>query len=395
MNLGIVEKVVQYVEENYHNEVSNEIVEKITGKSSGYVRNEFKRIVKISIDEYRVKRELSLIIQEIKDLNLSIKNSNLLPWNTENSFSKSFKSNFNESPMKFIKHYDARKLYPKFDVEKFKNSYDNDTKIIDGLTRKLGNKTKALRYVLSLRPYAFNPMCKFFLLKETDIKDIIIKEKYSQEIKQRFFTGRVPREFYNYYSKLLDKYYDMEKSIIFNQFNNEDIFFSKQYVAVKKSIIYRLLKDTELDSIINYKTNPRNLVTLWYDEIKGETNEKHMCLMPRELANSGIGMMEWAILNNLLIQEQGFREYRTIYEFRDEIEYDYCKPIDKYSEYCNKCDYKGECDEDSDCLIDRLSEKEKAEFEAKPDYEVLTMERLCEEIKKLIIERLVYFDCYE
>lgn len=396
MNLEIVEKVVEYIEDNFHKDISGEIIEKITGKSAGYVRNEFKRIVNMSIDEYRIKRQLSLIVQEIKNSNKNLSNSNLLPWNTKNSFYKAFKNSFGEAPMQFIKHYSELRLQRKFDVEEFKAYYDNDTKIIDGLIRTLGNKTNALRYILSLKPYVLNSISSLFVLSGVDIKEILIKNKYAQDIKEKFFAGKVPRNFYNHHSKLLDKYYDMEKGVAFNQFDRENTLLPKQYILVKKNIINRLLEVVELNSIINYKTKPYNLITLWYEEIKAEQVENDMVAMPNELINSTMGMMKWSILHTLIIQEQGFEKYKTMEELRDDIKYDYCKPIDVFSEYCEWCDYKDQCDDDSDCLyIEELSEEEKEEFYDKPDHEMLTMERLCEEIKELFTTGLIYFNYYE
>ncbi|UZW12835.1 AraC family transcriptional regulator [Clostridium pasteurianum] len=396
MNLDIVEKVVEYIEENYHSHISEEIIETITGKSSGYVRNEFKKVVNIPIDEYRIRRQLSLIIQEMKNINKKLNNSNLLPWNTQNSFSKVFKSNFGEPPMQFIKHYNEHKLQYKFNVKKFKVSYNSDIRIIEGLIRKLGNKTNALIYILSLKPYILNPIDNLFAISGVNIKDILIKTRYAQGIKKNFFAGKVPREFYNNHSKLLDKYYDMKKGISFNQFHNEDTVFHKQYILVKKSIIHRILEYTKLDSIINDKTDPNNLVTLWYEDMRVEESKDGMIAMPNELIESGIGMMKWTILSELVFQEQGFVKYTTMEELRVSIKYDYCKPIDVFKEYCEKCNYRNYCDDDSDCLyIEELSEKEKKEFYDKPDHEVLTMERLCEEIKELFIVGLICFNYYE
>lgn len=48
-NFDIEDSVIEFIEENHHKGISNECIEKITQKSQGYVRNEFSKIVNISI----------------------------------------------------------------------------------------------------------------------------------------------------------------------------------------------------------------------------------------------------------------------------------------------------------------------------------------------------------
>lgn len=396
MNINIVKNLIEYIEENYHSNISNEVIEDITGKSSGYVRNEFKKIVNISVDEYRIRRQLTLIIQEMKNNNKKLNNSNLLPWNTENSFCKAFKSNFNEPPMQFIKNYNEYKLQPKFDIERFNDCYNRDTKTIEGLIRKFDNKTNVLKYIFSLKPYKLNSIDSIFKFSGGDIKYFLIKARYAQEIKKKFFAGKVPKKFYNKHSKIIDKYYDTEKLISLKQFDEKDISLPQGYILVKKSIINRILEKVELDTVINDKTDPKDVVTLWFDEIKSEPVKAGMISMPNDLVESGLGMMKWTILSELIVQEQGFVKYTTMEELRDRIQYDYCKPINIYSEYCESCKFKGDCDNEYECqYIQELSEQEKDEFYDKPDHEVLTIERLCEEIKELFIEGLIYLNYYE
>ena len=62
-----IKKIIEHIEENYHESLSVESIKNITGSSAGYFRNEFSKNVGISLDKYRIRRSLTLIINEIKE----------------------------------------------------------------------------------------------------------------------------------------------------------------------------------------------------------------------------------------------------------------------------------------------------------------------------------------
>ena len=88
-----IKKIIEHIERNYHEPLSEELIENITGSSVGYFRNEFSNNVGISLDKYRIRRSLTLIIKEIKENKSKIVNSNVLPWQNNKSFHEAFKKN--------------------------------------------------------------------------------------------------------------------------------------------------------------------------------------------------------------------------------------------------------------------------------------------------------------
>lgn len=393
MNFEIVERVVQYIDENYHSDITNEIIEEITGFSAGYVRNEFKKIINIPIDEYRAKRQLALIIKEIQELNCDLKNSNLLPWSNENSFTKAFKEKYGITPKRFVKNYQDNVLQARIDVSEKELSYNNDVQTIESLERKLGSKKNALLYIFSLKPYALNGIDLMFALSGVNIKEILIKRKYEQSIGMKLFNGVVPKDSYSNQSKLLETFYDLRilRTLIeqFDSNNDIDKVLSNKYIVVKNNLKKILLESIGLENIINDSTNPCDLLTLWYEDVKLEKVRDDMIYMPNELIDANLSMMKSLILQELVIQEQGLKDYNSMEDLRSELEFDFNKPI---NEECNKCKYKNKCTDDSDCLhYESLNESEREEYFNKPGYEILTIESLCKEIKELIIDGLLYF----
>lgn len=328
MNFEIVKIVIEYIESNYHEGITNDIIEEITGKSAGYVRNEFKKIVELSLDEYRIKRELTLIITEIKEKDQKLSDSNLLPWATTSSFCDAFKNAYGQPPMQFIKDFNQHKLQPMFDIETYELSYSKDAKSIDALIRSKGNKVDALRYILSLRPYYISGINSLFIT-EDNILDILIKFRYQQEIRDKSYVGSIPNDFIKQHKMILEKYYDL--SIKVSYFDKSKLF-SDGYICVKASILKRLLYDDELDNIINTELVPVNLTTIWYDQIKMDKLGDNIVAMPNELIDGKyFTNEEWAILHELVMQEEGHKRYNSIEELRNALVDDYSFAIDRIS----------------------------------------------------------------
>lgn len=397
MNFDIVEKIIQYIEENYHDYISNEIINEQTGNSAGYVRNEFKKVANISIEEYRIRRQLALIIQEIKVSNKNIKDSNLLPWSNESGFTKAFKNKYRLTPKRFINNYRQNLLQGKIDINELMLSYNNDKKTIEDLEGKLGSRKNAFLYILSLRPFIIKFFDNLFIPSDVSIKEILIRRKYTLSIAEDFYAGNIPQDFYSMNSRLLNIFYDVkiirtlsEKLYVKNVGSDVYREYFSKHIVVKDSLKNILLENIEWGEIINEHTSPSDFVTLWYDEIKKEKIEDGMLKVPNELIISNLNMKKF-ILYEILSQEQGQKYYRTMEELRDYLKFDFNKPI--IVDDCTKEIYENECNADSDCLQVR-GEKEKYYY-YKPIHEILTMDRLCQEIKELFIDGLLYFNYCE
>ena len=101
--INIIKKYINYVDENYHSDFTEEDIKNITGYSYQYFNRRFKEIWNMTPQMYRKRRQLTLIALEIKINSSSIKGSDLSPWADNSTFSKAFKREFNMTPSQYIK----------------------------------------------------------------------------------------------------------------------------------------------------------------------------------------------------------------------------------------------------------------------------------------------------
>lgn len=101
--INIIKKYINYVDENYHSDFTEEDIKNITGYSYQYFNRRFKEIWNMTPQVYRKRRQLTLIALEIKSKSGSIKGSDLSPWADDNTFSKAFKREFDITPSEYIK----------------------------------------------------------------------------------------------------------------------------------------------------------------------------------------------------------------------------------------------------------------------------------------------------
>ena len=101
--INVVKKYINYVDENYHSDFTEEDIKNITGYSYQYFNRRFKEIWNMTPQMYRKRRQLTLIALEIKNKAASIKGSDLSPWADDSTFSKAFKREFNMTPSQYIK----------------------------------------------------------------------------------------------------------------------------------------------------------------------------------------------------------------------------------------------------------------------------------------------------
>lgn len=405
MNFEIVNKIINYIEDNYHEALTVDIIKNLTGASEGYVRDEFKKIVGISLDKYRIRRELSIIIKEILINKCNIKDADLTPWN-ERSFSTAFKKEFGCTPKQALSNMKCIRFQEKFDVDQYKKTWDENSKTIEKLIRKYGNAAEALKFLLSLRAYELEPLDLLFCHSEDDLKNILIKRKYSNEIYQKFYAASVPEKFIKQHKRLLNEFYNLKNAIIVKQCIDEvsideirlDMLPPTHYYIVKRGLIKDLINKIKDKDLANIGIAPTELVTIWserlnverlYDNQTSIMKEGEIAI-PNELYNADISILRRKILEYLLIQEQNFMKFNTYEKLCKEIKFDYNMPIDIFAEYCKKCEYKKNCDNNDCKYIDELDDKDKQEFYDKPDYEELTIERLNEEIMQMLIDGLIY-----
>lgn len=188
MNFKIVEQIVNYID-NYNTIVDDECLINITSMSPGYVRNEFKKVVGISLNKYRIRRQLTKIIEQAKVSGCKISECDLEPWGTVNSFYKAFKKEYKVSPSEFLKQYDESKLQEKENISIKISQYGHEEKIIDSLFGKYGGNKDTLVFLLSLEPYQFSIIDKIATLSFDVCYERLINSKYGEHQGQIFFSG--------------------------------------------------------------------------------------------------------------------------------------------------------------------------------------------------------------
>lgn len=330
----------------------------------------------------------------------------MLPWKNEDSFRIAFKDKYIVTPNNLIKNYNTDVLQQKNEIKEIKTSYENDTKIIEILIRKFGNKRNALIYVLSLKSYLICSdnylICSdnCFFVSDIANKNVVIRRKHALLIKKKILAGELTKCFPNKRNKFLEMLlYDTNIAQMLSTQVHDDYYsrktpLNKKYIVVKDSIKNRLLESIELKDIINENINPSYIVTLWYDEFKSRDFKDGIVYVPTELIHS-IPDLKNQILFELLFQEQGYKHYNSIKELAEYLIYDIDKPIKS----CIKCIDSNKCENYSHrCLcIKSLNKYDREDYLVNQywDYYSLSVKSLCDEIIKLILDGLLYLNYYE
>ena len=239
----------------------------------------------------------------------------MLPWKNEDSFRIAFKDKYIVTPNNLIKNYNTDVLQQKNEIKEIKTSYENDTKIIEILIRKFGNKRNALIYVLSLKSYLICSdnylICSdnCFFVSDIANKNVVIRRKHALLIKKKILAGELTKCFPNKRNKFLEMLlYDTNIAQMLSTQVHDDYYsrktpLNKKYIVVKDSIKNRLLESIELKDIINENINPSYIVTLWYDEFKSRDFKDGIVYVPTELIHSIPDLKNQILFE--LFQEQG------------------------------------------------------------------------------------------
>lgn len=399
MNFRIISQITDYIE-NHKKSLNDDTIESITGMSAGHVRNIFKRVVRMSVDKYRIRRQLSIVIEHIKKNNLKVNECDPAPWESTKGFSRAFKKEFNISPSEFILHYNKNILQMKVDVEKKAMEYISLNKKCDSLTRKYGSKSRALLYLLSLEPYQFDYSYRIFVYSfETCILGLIYS-KYAV-IKGEYKIGEIPKKFINDNSNNLKKNYNQLNGVNLERIESltvipkrpmQDIQ-SYDYIISNRNIIEQLCYDVNIEKVILNELSPRKLRTLWYKEIISKNIEAGRICLPDSLDIQNISPKIYWYLYRLLFNEQAVYILNTWDELRERIMFDYDQEINKQEILCSKCMFKKDCGNEDECqYFDEMSEEEKDIEFSKPDYVELTNEKLIKDIAALLKQGLIYIE---
>ena len=387
-----IKKIIEHIEQNYHEPLSTESIEKITESSVGYFRNEFSKNVGISLDKYRIRRSLTLIINEIKQKNSKIVSSNVLPWQNNRSFYEAFKKEFRITPSEYLKEVNIN-LQDMFNI----NKLIEEDKLINSLVRKYGSYEKVLVYLLKLPVYSVRGLKCFYVKNEEELYDYLIRNYCRNNIDDKNYDESNYDKIYKVHKKNLQRYYNLDEVIEFEKSTHEienayisgipfDEFMKYSYFVVDRRILSKLTKLISLEKLFKL-INFEDIKTIWHDEIIVERGSAKdgMVMMPREFIEvmGKINGIEWEIVHELIIMENGYEIHKNFEEFKDKIKYNYSKQIENEN-LCDSCKYKkidritGKCkfSEDDSCEgYENLTEEEEERF-FKDEYEILTMEDL-------------------
>jgi AraC-like DNA-binding protein len=399
MNFDIVERLIEFIENN-NCVIDNECIKSVTGNSAGYVRNEFKKIVGMTLDKYRIRRRLSIIIEKVKESGKILSSYDLSPWGSRNSFNKAFKKEFNMAPSEFIRNYDEELLQPRYNITFAREGYDEESRLLTNLIRNYKGVRPALLFLISLPPYELNFISKVFINREEDLPYFLIKDKYAEHIGEKFFVGDVPKKYYMEHKRDLERYYNKYEGISLDKneytIQKEKIslqnILSNDYLISNRSLIEKLKSKVDFPNLLYCETSPVHFRTIWYERLCCEDLTEDFVAIPNVLLHgSKFNLMEDCILRELIFSEQGHRGYNTWEEFVETIYYDFDKVIDNQAILCASCRFKNECSNDGECrLYDDMSEEEQLEFDNKPEWESLSLEKLMKEIANLIKRGFIY-----
>lgn len=386
-----IKKIIEYIEQNYHEVLTLELIENITGNSVGYFRNEFSKIVRISLDKYRIRRSLTLIINEIKQNNSKIIEGNVLPWKNNRSFYEAFKKEFGVTPKEYMKDNNI-KLQDKFNIDEL----IEEDRLIKSLVRKCGNYEKALIYLLKLPAYKTMGL-RYFCVKDDEELYEHLVWNYYRSIEDEIYNDKVYKE----HKRNIKKYYALDQVIEFHQntynFEDDDMklnlfdgFMTASYFVVKRSLLLNLINLIDFEKFFRL-IKFEDIKTIWHYEIISKKNniEDGMVCIPNDFIGcSEIKGLNWDIVHEIIIRENGYDKIGKDFEsFKEYIKYNYDKPIES-EDVCDYCRYKeideatGECkfSDDSNCKgYDNLTVEDKERF-FKEEYELLTIDELFRQI---------------
>jgi AraC-like DNA-binding protein len=281
--------VVDYIEEHYHDDITYRKIEELTAESFQTFKNEFQKWSGMRIEVYKLRRQLTLIKEEMMKLNLTLDDMDISPFENQLIYSFYFQCEFAISIEAAVKHKHLS-LQPKYGSSEWKK-YDS---VIFRILEKY-RPNEALRYLLSLPP-CFLDASTHLDFYSSDVTGLGYKRIYPQVPLMKDLIGK------------LRDVYTSEKSMMIKDSQNRKI----RYAIVNRNLIYKLILEHEAK--VEY--SPLELTTLWADL----TREN----MP---FNIELPAVSESIIKALLEQDFGKISFETIEELRTWIHVDFSKPI--------------------------------------------------------------------
>lgn len=387
MNFKIVEEMIELVEDK-EKLVTAQILSSMEEVSQGHARDLFKKVVGMSIDKYRIRRQLSLVMIMTHNSKISLSKADIRPWLTMGGFRKAFKSEFGMLPSAFLKKIDRTLLQPKFDILIAMRNYKEESIVIKNLIGEHGSESAALLFLLSLAPYTLTPLDIILnLVKSYDqIVYRLIMGRYLKNTGKKFVTKNIPRDFIQKHKKILFEYYLPITRSVENEFFNlsmnktkMDIEIDIKFVISKRSLVNELVSNINLAHLIYLELSPSDLHTNWDVQFHLFDLKPDEIRVPNDFASGKFSPMEREILFATLISEQGGMKHESWESMANWIEID-----ENYPDCpCSHCQFMYDCSGEQDCKFD---------FDMTDDFETpLTVEMLTSYVGNMLIKGLLYF----
>lgn len=317
-----IKKYVDSIEEGFKSRNCNCVDEKLIIPTNRNFDEKFKLVVKMTPNKYRRRRQLTLILEEIKNTTGIVSKGNFLPWANRDTFDKEFKKEFKISPAKYIKEGNI-KLQEKIDV----NSIKEEDMIIDKLSKEHKSYEGALKYLLSLPSYRNDKL--IFNFKYSD------KEKFIEEIIKSHHTHhrfqksyKIPKKVYKEQVDLIRKYYDIERHLDMNHISFYNL--PPRYFTVKRNLIKKLINKIDADKFLD-EILVDDIKTIWHDTVEKEIyNIKQYKREQIYYELSGIGQFserEIHIIERIIMSECSLEKFYDMESLRKSIIYDFDKKI--------------------------------------------------------------------
>lgn len=238
-----IKKYIDVTDKQYHTTYKKDEIESIVEYSYTHFNRAFKKIIGMTPDKYRIRRQLYLIILEIKESGGKINGSKLGPWGDETSFCKAFKREFNISHTKYIKN-EGGILQEKIDVEYFINL----ERTINDL--KTENKTyeEALKYLISLPYYEYSEKIKDNNLgSDKEFFKAVLENHHRYN--NMSINEILHKEVYKKYIDILYTYYNEHDYVKIEK--NSISAHTSMYFMVNKSLLKRLISLIDVEKFFD------------------------------------------------------------------------------------------------------------------------------------------------
>jgi len=317
-----IEKITNYIEDNYHESINSYVIEDITGEKYSKISKEFKIMCNITLEQYVKQRRLTKIIEQIIDSKNTIIKNNILPYSSQSCFNEVFTDEYKVSPLKLIKNKDRSILCKKIDVEELvRENVRNKEMLKELIVNNNDSRRDALNYILSLNPYSITILDELFS-HQLGLGYKLINRRYDDENGYGFIKNDVGVNRYLDEVNIVRDYYNFDSFIEFPQ-GNVGFLGQRKYYAIKPQFIMWLDNNNNLKNILEIKRLETIFVHLRHcnrlaaiEEVDNILGEMYYYVGRKKYALDEVAVV---VLKKIFLQDIGLCMYNTLEELCDEV----------------------------------------------------------------------------